>query len=618
MTGRRTLVAAAIAALMAGGCGASAPSGLPATATQPAAATSSDAAAAPASGDTPAGGAPPELLGAVGSADASAATLAERDARAWLDTRTGLTATIGSALQAWLQETRSAHVTASLEDNGIDITSLETAAVSTAEVASLDLPLTAAGFGWVGTGIGSMGLIQSGVSLVGSGQTPSTLQPRHYSDTRTEGDTRLTTTTDVRMTLVVSGSRVIGDVDITEDTSATSVSTGAATGSSESRSHIHVEADVCPDASGGITVTITSDLSSTGGAAGGGYDLSSTITGAATVNDAAFLASEDRTIDTSMTGTDAAGATRSGQATSTISSTYGSSGRGSTTTGSTFTVSGDYTPGEAGALQGVSSLFAFMLMSQALEKAQDAWRSGTCVEIRATESSRTVVPNATVPFTAQPRHRIEGVDLAKPVVATFAGERSVAPVGTPIPAPADFTFTAGALDGRRGTVTMTSTSNRGIGTLDVTFTVKVDGWTIDAAFTNAVGARGTLQGTKCGSSLAGAWKVVGTYSFMGFDGRQVWRIDLNALASLSPAGDPVYNGTYTYADRSTGPYGVKQKTDTSGRVEATVDEDFTVTMTLTETSREQTATAPQRGTGTGPQTPQTTERPLVWTLGATC
>ena len=491
--------------------------------------------------------------------------------------------------------------------------------ISTAEVASLDLPVTAFAFGWIGAGAGGMGLVESGVRLVTSGQTPAPSEPRTYTDTRTEGDTRLTTTTNVRMSLAVSGSHLVGDIDITEDTSATSVSTGAATGRSQSRNHVHVEADVCPDASGGITVTITSDMSSSGDAGGGGaFDLSSTVTGHATVNDAAYLASEERTIDTSMTGTDASGTTRSGHATSTISSSYGANGQGSTTTGTTFTVDGDYTPREAGANMGIGSLMASRVLTTALERAQEAWRSGTCVEIRATESSRDVPPRATIPFTARPRHRIEGVDLSKPVVASFSGERSVAPVDVPVPAPAEFTFTAGTLDGRHGTVTMTSTSNRGIGTLAITFTVKVEGWTIEGTFTNQVGASGTVRGKKCGSSLGGAWKVVGTYTFQGFDGRQTWKIDLNPLAGLSPAGDPVYAGDYTYVDQSKGPYGVTQRTDVTGTIEATEADDGTVTMKLTETTRKQRAKAPGGGWGYGPEVPLQVVGDLVWTPGATC
>ncbi len=618
MDGRRAIAVIAILAVMTTGCGSSAPSGgaAGAVASGGPAAGAAPTPASPAPSDDEAAGVPPALLAAVGDGDLDRATLAERDARAWLDERTGLAAAIGQSLETWLQETRSAHVSAALEANDIDLTPLETVSISTAQVASLDLPVTAFAFGWIGAGAGGMGLVESGVRLVSSGQTPGPTQPRTYTDTRTEGDTRLTTTTNVVMSLTVSGSHLVGDIEITEDTSATSVSTGAATGRSQSRNHIRVEADVCPDANGGITVAITSDMSSSGD--GGAFDLSSTVTGHATVNDAAYLASEERTIDTSMTGTDASGATRSGRAALTISSSYGANGQGSTTTGTSFTVDGDYPPREAGATMAIGSLMAGMALTTALERAQEAWRSGTCVEIRATESSRDVPPRATIPFTVRPRHRIEGVDLSKSVVAAFGGEQSVSPVDVPVPAPADFTFSAGTLDGHRGTVTLTSTSNRGIGTLAIIFTVKVEGWTIEAVFTNQVGASGTVRGRKCGSSLGGAWKAVGTYTFQGFDGRQTWRIDLNPLAGLSPAGDPVYVGDYTYVDQSKGPYGVTQRTDVTGTIEATEADDGTVTMKLTESTRRQRSKAPGGGWGYGPAVPIQVARDLVWTPGATC
>ena len=112
MGGRRSIATMAILAVLATGCGSSAPSSGDAGATAsggPAsgAATSAASAASAAPSDDAADGVPQVLLATVGDGDLNEATLAERDARAWLDEQTGLAAAIGPTLETWLQETRS-------------------------------------------------------------------------------------------------------------------------------------------------------------------------------------------------------------------------------------------------------------------------------------------------------------------------------------------------------------------------------------------------------------------------------------------------------------------------------------------------------------------------------
>ena len=104
------------------------------------------------------------------------------------------------------------------------------------------------------------------------------------------------------------------------------------------------------------------------------------------------------------------------------------------------------------------------------DSAQKYWRNGNCVEVAVVQGNGgDVEPGQEVQIVAQPRHKIDHVDLAKPVVAAFSGEASASPLGVAVAAPASFDFTASDEEHVRGTVTLTSTSNRGIGTASPSF-----------------------------------------------------------------------------------------------------------------------------------------------------
>jgi hypothetical protein len=109
--------------------------------------------------------------------------------------------------------------------------------------------------------------------------------------------------------------------------------------------------------------------------------------------------------------------------------------------------------------------------SFASDAAERYWRSGNCVDVSILEGqSGDVQPGQELQIVGQPRHRIEGTALAKPVVASLSGSGAVDPTGVAVPAPAAFEYTAGQ-EGEIGTVTLTSTSDRGIGSTSATFRV---------------------------------------------------------------------------------------------------------------------------------------------------
>lgn len=571
-------------------------------------ATDPDAPASPAVSDAAGGGElPAALVQAIGDPSRERLSKAEQDLRAEFDARTGLTALIGPDGQSWLQDQRSEAVRAALGKWGVDTTALGPTRLSSAPVASLDGDITAMVISWIGSGIGAAALVEGSPGNMGS-------DPYSNSSTSSsqiegnQGSHHIASTITTAMSVQITGSTVIVDVTVTEQETVTDRTTGASLGTSNGRSHIHVELQMCPDANGKVEATVTNDMTSDGP---GGASLATTSTATihATVNDAAYLASEDRTIDTTLDGMDA-GVRRHGSSSMGWTSTYGATGTTSNTTGTSFTSQGDYTPAEMAATAGVMGIMQSIVSDTALKTAQTAWRGGKCVRIDASERSRKVRPNEVINFTAQPFQRVEGVRLAKPVVAAFAGEQSLSPVDTPVDAPASFTFTASAND-KVGSITLTTTSNRGIGKLSIDFEVKFQGWYIDQAF-----GKGKIKGKKCGNDPYGTWKLTGTYSFLGYDGKQTWKIEVTDTEVVNNVD--TWTGTYVYKDRSEGPFGVHQDYDATGTVRLAINPDNgDVFMNLKEKTRRQRAWTDNRGAGWS-NAPLLPPQDLTWTNDAGC
>ena len=560
---------------------------------------------------------------AVADASPFGLSTADRSLQDSMDERTGLTAALGPELHDWLQDQRSAAAVAALEDRGIDPASLGPTGISTEPVASTAMGLTAAtGLGWIGTGVVASALVQAAGTVIGQSGSGGPGASQSTAET-TIGDQHLVTSMTLTSNLTISGSMVIADADVTESTSVASASTGAAIGSSTSHNHIHIEANMCPDASGGVEVTVTSDWSEdAGGMPGGGsFSMQSTMTINATVGDDAFLTSSATTGNTTYTG-NGAGGSQSGSMSTGWSQTMGPSGSVSQGTSGpvTASVTGNLTVNQAAAANGLSMIVPMQIANEVLETAQAAWRGGKCVEIIVSEHSRDVKRNEVIPFTAQARQKIEGVNLTAPVVATFSGVKSVDPVDTPVPGPAQFTFTAGPAKDDVGTVHLKSTSRRGIGMNAIRFRVKIEGWFVDGTFTRGP-VSGTSQGKHCTDDPIGDWNVKGTYTFVSgvtIKGKQTWKVSITD-------GDPstgIYTGTFTYQDDSRLPVPVaglvvQQHTRVRGTAQVTIsDTDGTALMQFTEQSRRQWAEVP-RGYGIGPNTAQPMTD-LTWSPDAGC
>jgi len=108
------------------------------------------------------------------------------------------------------------------------------------------------------------------------------------------------------------------------------------------------------------------------------------------------------------------------------------------------------------------------------KSAEKKWKDGTCVEVRVDPTSKNVGKGERIHVTAKPWQRFEEKELSVPVTASFEGVASASPLGKPVPAPASFDVVAGSNKGDSGTISLKSTSKRGIGTGAATYTVDCD------------------------------------------------------------------------------------------------------------------------------------------------
>ena len=292
----------------------------------------------------------------------------------------------------------------------------------------------------------------------------------HDATVRSQGQLQVTGT----------GSQLTGTASVQLDATIRAAD-GTTIGTYALTSTGQVEIDMCPDPTGAVagSYDLTISITSTGVAGSpGSASLQASGTVSGEVGDDAFL--HGYTIDASagLTSTSASGASvdravqvHAGFGLIGAPGDTGSIAPRSDLTGSVVRADEAATDADITALYESAmnpGIFVGTLMFAA---AQDKWRGGECVAVEATERTRDVAPDELVHFTATVKHVVEGTQLDKPIVATFSGERSVAPRDQELDPPADLTYTAPTDPGKSGTVKLTSTSNRGIGTLDLTFTV---------------------------------------------------------------------------------------------------------------------------------------------------
>lgn len=525
--------------------------------------------------------------------------VAEYEARvdAAIAERSGQLAVLGPEAVAWLAQDRSRALKAILDANKVKYTDFVGRSLTSAPMAAVDHDIAIPGelvFGAMFTASIMVAIV------VGRGYVDPafTGQPNTTQSTgqQTVGGHRITTATTTTNVLSWSGSTVTDDVTMNQTVTTVDAATGAALGTTTNRVHVRAEANGCPDAAGialvKMDVEVTGDAS---GMAGGSVtEIRSHSETRGEVDDNAEIAGISDRLDMTYSTT-SGGTTR----------------RSSATTGLALPVGvtqqiddGDVPPAEAASVRTIMAMLTAMTAGTLLQFAKTKWQDGACVRIDATTAkSRQVHPNEVVTFTAKPFHIIDQVELKKPIVATFSGDGTFTPQGTPEDPPVSYTYTAPSEKDKTGTALLKSTSNRGIGTLKVEFRTVVKGWMVDQP-----SGGGRITGQHCGTE-DGEWVAKGTYDRGGSKGKQKWVIEMN----------PDGTGTYVYTDdavQTLGGVTVVVKGKAKGNVTLTIADTGRALMHLKETTHTYVATVPG-GHGHDQNAPLE-EFDLAWEVDETC
>jgi hypothetical protein len=202
-----------------------------------------------------------------------------------------------------------------------------------------------------------------------------------------------------------------------------------------------------------------------------------------------------------------------------------------------------------------------------VEAATSGWQSGRCITLQtsASDGPTGLDPNAQVTISAQPRAKSDGASAGGTVTALLTGgEAAVDPSSTPLPADAEFTYTAPGERDKTGQVSLESRSKRGVGkavvdldtkgtpafsatggggewvatgticSLQQPFVVEGSGLTATATPADDLGGVYILTGDAGGV----AWDGSGTYTVMLADDKRSGTMTLEGVNTIhSPIGD---------------------------------------------------------------------------------
>lgn len=128
-------------------------------------------------------------------------------------------------------------------------------------------------------------------------------------------------------------------------------------------------------------------------------------------------------------------------------------------------------PGAAGPSL-VAQAMAQLVLAEVGQEAEKFWRSGACIKLTPSRASGTVDPEEKVDLGVTSKAKFgDTAEVKAPVVAKFEGKKSLDPHDTPNDYPPTFKFEAGPDEGDVGKIALEQTSRRGIGKLQVVYTV---------------------------------------------------------------------------------------------------------------------------------------------------
>jgi hypothetical protein len=290
----------------------------------------------------------------------------------------------------------------------------------------------------------------------------------------------------------------------------------------------------CPDPTGRFTATtkMSASVSRAGGATGWKLAVEATVTGR--VGDDAQLVTSDMDMRTQAARFES----RKGMFLD-LNLTFGQVAGSFDVTGVTInrmnsTVTEDFAREQTK----LSTAMALVAKEKSLEAAKKGWESGRCVKLvpTTTPAKRTgLEPSSTVTILAAPRSKVDGLPTGGTVQATRAGQGSVDPADTKVPADATFVYTAPGEKDQKGAVFLESRSKRGVGKAELYFDTKAGGYAVDQPFGSP---GGRIHGSICSLDKPFTLDL------------EIPAVQMTGTFSFTPAGDS--QGSWRYAGTAMG------------------------------------------------------------------
>jgi len=338
----------------------------------------------------------------------------------------------------------------------------------------------------------------------------ATATPQHGTETEDGATTSTTTSLDVTETLSSAGDRVQIALTWSYRTTVTDKKDGAVLLTFNDDRTAAGAIKVCPDEQGQVFGTMDVTTKFNGSSTKTKHDQatksSSVFTGH--VDDNAALVSVSQTLQDKEMWESSSGK-QSSDSTMTVGYNADSSG-GFVAGRDSGTMQGNMNVSDTGDAQLAARAaqaigWAITLDAQSLERsfqeAQRLWRNGRCVVVTVPDYSaetpievvdqnkiqhdEPVQPSEEKKFKADLKHRFQGIVKAK-INATLSGDKKLEPnlIETP---PGQLTYTAPDEQKKEATVTLKSTSRRGIGTLVIKFHTEGQALTLNLKGTNTIG-----------------------------------------------------------------------------------------------------------------------------------
>jgi hypothetical protein len=298
-----------------------------------------------------------------------------------------------------------------------------------------------------------------------------------------------------------------------------------------------MKVNVCPDASGKLTLELTSKSSLARPGGGGGTNLTIEVIVTRQLDDDAQYAGLDKQTHVEHASFGARAGTFVDMSIHTPDG-----GSASTTVNRRSSQATDASVDTAGNLANILEMMAVMFT----ENARDVWESGACVNLAptTTPAQRTKAkPSTSFAVLAAPRSRVDGSATGGTVRASLSGDSSLDPAETKVRADARFTYVAPDERKKSAKVSLEARSKRGVGKSEVAFD------TNDGAAYSAEGGADEFHGTGNICDLAAPFTITGSGNTVRFTPRDSSGGTYDYSGTMSGFG--VFGkGTYTvkYAD----------------------------------------------------------------------